>query len=86
MKSRRERTEPHERLAKEIHAELIRQDLTPADLTETLGLSKATMTRRLNGEVPFTVVEVMEISSWLDVPFQELLTRSDAQRRGQRHD
>ncbi|SDC44825.1 BetR domain-containing protein [Nocardioides lianchengensis] len=42
------------------------------DLAEVLNITTATAARRLNGTVPFDVVELMVVANWLDVPVESL--------------
>lgn len=55
------------RVAGEVRAELARQRKTAADLATALGMTPHTAGRRLAGEVPFDVVELVQVALWLGV-------------------
>lgn len=52
---------------------MARQRRTALDLAEVLGVTPHTAGRRLNGDVPFTIVELVVVSAWLGTPLQKLL-------------
>ena len=56
-----------DRVASEVRAELARQRKTAGELAAVLGMTPHTAGRRLNGEVPFDVVELVAIGLWLDI-------------------
>lgn len=56
-----------DRVASEVRAELARQRRTAGDLATVLGMTPHTAGRRLNGEVPFDVVELVQIGLWLGI-------------------
>lgn len=51
-----------------IKAEAARRDVSHAQLAEVLGLSRASMSRRMSGDVEFSASEVGRIADHLDVP------------------
>lgn len=57
-----------QRVAGGVRAEIARQRRAALDLTEVLHLSRASVYRRVNGEVPFDLAEIEQISRWLGVP------------------
>jgi transcriptional regulator with XRE-family HTH domain len=59
-------------VANEVRAEMARQRKTQLELAEALGVNAHTAGRRIRGEVPFDVVELESISSWLGVPITQL--------------
>jgi hypothetical protein len=59
------------RVATEVRAELARQRKTAIDLGEALGMTPHTAGRRLAGEVPFDVIELVQVSLWLGVPIDQ---------------
>ncbi|WOF23798.1 helix-turn-helix domain-containing protein [Microbacterium betulae] len=65
-----------QRVADEIRAEMARQRRSAADLAEYLGITAHTVGRRLNGAVPFNVIELASVSVWLGVPIFELIARA----------
>ena len=54
-------------LAAEVRAEMARQRVTPSQLAEATGISRATLGRRLSGQLAFTVDELALISTHLQV-------------------
>lgn len=66
---------PGETAADTIRAELARQRRRQAHLAEALGLSPATVSRRLSGEHPLTIDELYAAASWLGIDPLELLPR-----------
>lgn len=59
--------------AEAIRVELARQRSSARRLAAALGLSPATISRRLNGEHPLTVDELYAAASFLGLPVTELL-------------
>jgi len=57
-----------QRIAGGVRAEIARQRRTASDLTDILHLSRNSVYRRVNGEVPFDLNEITLVSSWLGVP------------------
>lgn len=51
-----------------VRAELARKQKTAGDMARLLGITPHTAGRRLNGSVDFTVVDLLQLSAWLDVP------------------
>lgn len=56
-----------DRVASEVRAELARRRKTAGELAAVLGMTPHTAGRRLNGEVPFDVVELVAIGLWLEI-------------------
>jgi transcriptional regulator with XRE-family HTH domain len=52
---------------------MARRRITQAALAQTLGMSQATVSRRLRGSVPFTVSELDHVARVLAVPAASLL-------------
>jgi len=48
-----------------------------ADLAQTLGVHPATAARRLDGEVPFDIVELCTVADWLGLTVTELIARAE---------
>jgi transcriptional regulator with XRE-family HTH domain len=60
-------------LSATIRAELARRDLKQRDLAEALGMTTASISRRLSGKAgDWTVSEVESVARFLGVPFVEL--------------
>lgn len=66
-------TEYAEAVAAEVRAEMGRKRKSQADLAATLAITTATAGRRLSGEVPFDVIELMRVADWLDVDLLQLM-------------
>ena len=60
-------------IAAEIRAELGRQDRRKGDLAEALGMSPASLSKRLSGDVPFTTTEIACCAIFLGVPLRQLI-------------
>lgn len=56
-----------------VRAELARRRITGRKLAADLGWSKTTTARRLNGEYPLTVDELVAVAHYLDLPVTALL-------------
>jgi transcriptional regulator with XRE-family HTH domain len=59
--------------ASNLRAEMARQNRKKRELAALLGISPAAVTRRISGETPLDVNELLAIAEWLDVPVTELL-------------
>jgi transcriptional regulator with XRE-family HTH domain len=55
-----------------VRAELARRGLPAADLAAELGVSCASVSRRLAGRTPFSADELVATASWLGVPLTDL--------------
>lgn len=64
-------------LVGEIRAEMARQKLTLANVTQATDISRTSLSRKLNGSYEFTIKELFQISTFLGVPFSELLRRAE---------
>ncbi len=62
-----------QRVADTIRAELARRRISQTVVAERLGLSQATVSRRLLGEYPFTVDEVDTIAEMLGLTASDLV-------------
>lgn len=60
-------TEYADAVAAEVRAELGRQRRTMADLGKAIHRSAPSVARRLNGEIPFDVIELIQAATWLGV-------------------
>lgn len=60
-------------IASAVRAELGRQGKKPADLTTALGLSRPTVTGRLNGTTPFTADELDRVATFLGITAYDLI-------------
>jgi len=66
-----------DRIAAEVRAEMARQKRTGGELAEVLGITAHTAGRRLNGSIPFNVVEFDTTARWLGVDSAELMKRAE---------
>ncbi|MDP5182135.1 helix-turn-helix transcriptional regulator [Blastococcus sp. BMG 814] len=56
-----------------VRAELARRRQSGRDLAAALGWSERTTSRRLSGQLPFTVDEILAVARYLGVPLTTLL-------------
>lgn len=66
-----------EAVASEVRAEMGRQRKTQADLAGVLGIYPQTAARRLDGSVPFDVIELATVARWLGLKTSELVSRAE---------
>jgi hypothetical protein len=66
-----------QRIADDVRAELARQKKTAGEMASVLGITAHTAGRRLNGDVPFNVVEIAIIARWLGLSVIELMRRAE---------
>lgn len=67
-----------ERTAAAVRAELARRKISGSDLALTLGWSRTTTWRRLNGSSPWGVDDLSAVASYLGVPVAALLPEREA--------
>ncbi len=65
----------------EVRAWLGRRDVSQSQMAARLGLARSAASRRMRGERPFSITELMEIADWLDISLSELLGPDLAQAR-----
>lgn len=58
---------------------MARRRKTGIELALFLGLTQHTVGRRLNGLTPFTMIELIRVAAWLDLPLEELVRRAERQ-------
>lgn len=61
------------RVAEEIRAAMARRRISQSALAGAIGRSQSGVSRRLKGETPFDVNELVAIARVLDVPVAQLL-------------
>lgn len=61
-----------------VRAELARARRSQGDAAKHLNLSQPAMSRRLTGEVDFTVAEIRSLADWLGIPVTVLLGHTPA--------
>lgn len=59
-------------VAGNVRAEMARRKRTAPQLQELLHLSRNSVYRRMNGEVPFDLAELDEVARWLSLPLAQL--------------
>jgi transcriptional regulator with XRE-family HTH domain len=62
-----------ERVAASVRAEAARRRRSTRELAEAVGVSTATMQRRLRAELEFPVSELTRLADYLEVPVGRLL-------------
>ena len=62
---------PHEEVAAEVRATLARNKIRQSAVAEALSLSRASVSRRLKGEQPFTVPELLVVADLAGVNASE---------------
>lgn len=68
-------------IASAVRAELGRQSKKLTDLTEPLGLSRPTISGRLNGHTPFTADELSKVAEFLGITAYDLIDSAALGRR-----
>lgn len=66
------------RVAAEVRAELHRRNIAAEHVVAATGISRGTMSRRLNGLLPFTVDELAAIAAMLGVEPSMFLPKLEA--------
>jgi len=69
-------TTPAHQVAANVRAELARKGIRASGLVSVLGISRTSIARRVSGQKPFDVAELIAIASLLDMPVTELLSES----------
>ena len=64
---------PHEIVAAEVRAELARRKIPQSGLVGVLHMSEVSVSRRLRGETPFDINELVAVADFLGVPIATLL-------------
>ena len=60
-------------LSGEVRAWLGRRNVSQAGLSRELGLNPSAVSRRLRGDVDFTLWELAQIADWLEISLADLL-------------
>lgn len=74
------RNSVRERVAGAVRAEIARQRRSRLDLANAIGVSRATIDRRLAGDQDFTVTELQDAADFLGVKAADLLGEDDDER------
>ncbi|MGW0043443.1 helix-turn-helix domain-containing protein [Rhodococcus sp. NPDC003348] len=65
-------------IGEEVRALMARRRISQSALASRLGISQSSMSRRLSGESPFTVDELLRLAEIFEVPVTDLLAASRA--------
>lgn len=65
--------QPHEAIAAEIRAEMARRKVSQVKIAALLDISQVGVSRRLRGETPLDVNELVKIADYLGVPITHLM-------------
>lgn len=66
-----------EKLRANIGAELGRRGLHHKEAADALGVSKGTFSAKLHGRSPFNLAELVQLATWLSIPFSTLVDGFD---------
>lgn len=65
-----------EAIAGNVRAEAARHRIKQSDVGAALGLDQSAVSRRMNGQVPFTAAELEAVAKLLDIDVKQLLQPS----------
>ena len=65
-------------LAGEVRAEMARQGVTAATMAQATDISRASLSRKLNGRNEFTVAEMFRVAEFLGMTLSDLLRRAES--------
>lgn len=74
-------TPVQERVAAEARAQLARRRISGRQVGAMLGWTPAYVSRRLTGQIPFSLSDLEALAMALDIPISELITRREWSRR-----
>lgn len=77
-----ERKDLPSRVAVNVRAEMAAQRKTAVQLANLLDVGHQAALRRVNGEVPFSLAELAQVASWLEVRIADLLATRGASVAG----
>lgn len=60
-------------VAAEVRAEMARQHKTQSEMAQILGTTSHTVSRRLTGDTPFDIAQLITTAEWLDVDVENFL-------------
>ena len=60
-----------------VRGRLAERRRTQADAAAVLGISQASISRRLSGDTPFTAQEIHQLAAWLDIRPADLIGELD---------
>lgn len=65
-----------------VHQHMWRQKVTQTSLASTIGVTQPSIARKLRGERPFSIDELLSIAAALNLPITELLPNNESPRPG----
>lgn len=65
-----------------VHSHMWRAKLTQTKLAQHLGVSQPAVAKKLRGERPFSIDELLAIAAYLNLPITELLPNAENPRPG----
>ena len=60
-------------VSSEVRAWLARRQLTQRNLASHLGISATSLSFRMKGKTPWSIVELAQVADWLDISLAQLL-------------
>lgn len=60
-------------VSSEVRAWLARRQLTQRNLASHLGISTTSLSFRMKGKTPWSIVELAQVADWLDISLAQLL-------------
>ena len=63
----------NQRVSSEVRAWLGRRQLTQRALAQQLGISATSLSFRMKGKTPWSIAELVAVSSWLQISLAQLL-------------
>lgn len=70
-------TTTEDQVVANVRAELERKQMSGAELGRQMGVSQAWVSRRMTGEVSFSLAELRKVADILKTPIDQILGRSD---------
>lgn len=64
-------------VASEVRAEMARQGITMANMAVATDISRASLSRKLNGTGDFTLAEMIRVSDFLNMTLSDLVRRAE---------
>ncbi|WP_420107788.1 helix-turn-helix transcriptional regulator [Kocuria marina] len=74
----------NEKIAEEVRAWMARRRRSQSDLARHLGVARSAISVRMNGARDFSLAELVEIASWLEITLADLIGPEILNARGGR--
>jgi len=68
-------------LGERVHTLMFRQHLSQTKMAPAVGVSQSVLSRKLRGEIEWSVADLMAAATALDVPSADLLPRLDSNQQ-----